>query len=52
MSERTMTQEIKETLEIIREALDHYSPLLDGVRLCRMQFLVIAVLSTEPVPIT
>ena len=27
MSERTMTQEIKETLEIIREALDHYSPL-------------------------
>ena len=31
-------------LEIL--ILDHYSPLLDGVRLCRMQFLVIAVLST------
>ncbi len=26
--------------------LDHYSPLVDGVRLSRMQFLVIAVLST------
>lgn len=26
--------------------LDHFSPLLDGVRLSRMQFLVIAILST------